>query len=135
MASSTISTILRTSVVDRDRMLAARGHGDIGLASAIAYSCNSYFGMLTATLAAPDVAPIAARFGIEPPDRDARVPPSRESVAAGESLHFGWRAPTSNLFVAASSPVFVKFSREWHSRRSTEPVPQSTALFHSLMRS
>jgi cell division protein FtsI/penicillin-binding protein 2 len=48
-----------------------RGHGEIGLTSAIAYSCNSYFRMLTANLAAPDVAPIAARFGIEPPDRDA----------------------------------------------------------------
>jgi cell division protein FtsI/penicillin-binding protein 2 len=48
-----------------------RGHGEIGLTSAIAYSCNSYFRMLTANLAAPDVAPIAANFGIEPPDRDA----------------------------------------------------------------
>jgi cell division protein FtsI/penicillin-binding protein 2 len=48
-----------------------RGHGEIGLTSAIAYSCNSYFRMLTANLAAPDVAPIAARFGIEAPDRDA----------------------------------------------------------------
>jgi cell division protein FtsI/penicillin-binding protein 2 len=61
-----------------------RGHGDIGLASAIAYSCNSYFGMLTATLAAPDVAPIAARFGIEPPDRDARG-----TALAG--IGSGWR--------------------------------------------
>jgi cell division protein FtsI/penicillin-binding protein 2 len=48
-----------------------RGHGQIGLTSAVAYSCNSYFRMLTANLAAPAVAPIAARFGIEPPDRDA----------------------------------------------------------------
>jgi cell division protein FtsI/penicillin-binding protein 2 len=51
-----------------------RGHGEIGLTSAIAYSCNSYFRMLTANLAASDVAPIAARFGIEPPDRDASGP-------------------------------------------------------------
>jgi cell division protein FtsI/penicillin-binding protein 2 len=49
-----------------------RGHGEIGLTSAIAYSCNSYFRMLTANLAATDVAPIAERFGIEPPERDAR---------------------------------------------------------------
>ena len=48
-----------------------RGHGEIDLTLAIAYSCNSYFRMLTANLAAPDVAPIAAQFGIEPPDRDA----------------------------------------------------------------
>jgi cell division protein FtsI/penicillin-binding protein 2 len=50
------------------------GHGQIGLTSAIAYSCNSYFRMLTANLAAADVAPIAARFGIEPPDRDTSGP-------------------------------------------------------------
>ncbi len=48
-----------------------RGHGEVNLTSAIAYSCNSYFRMLTAELAAADVAPIAARFGIEPPDHEA----------------------------------------------------------------
>jgi cell division protein FtsI/penicillin-binding protein 2 len=52
----------------------AHGHGEISLASAIAYSCNSYFRMLTGNLATADVAPIAARFGIEPPDRDASGP-------------------------------------------------------------
>jgi len=46
------------------------GHGEIGLTSAIAYSCNSYFRMLTANMITADVAPIAARFGIEPPDPD-----------------------------------------------------------------
>jgi len=51
-----------------------RGHGEIGLTSAIAYSCNSYFRMLTANLIAADVTPIAARFEIEPPDRDATGP-------------------------------------------------------------
>ena len=51
-----------------------RGHGEIGLTSAIAYSCNSYFRMLTANLTGADVAPIAARFGIESPDRDASGP-------------------------------------------------------------
>lgn len=50
------------------------GHGEIGLTSAIAYSCNSYFRMLTANMVAADVAPIAARFEIEPPDRDAVGP-------------------------------------------------------------
>ena len=50
------------------------GHGEIGLTSAIAYSCNSYFRILTANLIAADVAPIAARFGIEPPHRDATGP-------------------------------------------------------------
>jgi cell division protein FtsI/penicillin-binding protein 2 len=52
----------------------SHGHGEIGLTSAIAYSCNSYFRMLTANLATADVVPIAARFGIEPPDRDASGP-------------------------------------------------------------
>jgi cell division protein FtsI/penicillin-binding protein 2 len=51
-----------------------RGHGEIGLTSAIAYSCNSYFRMLTANLTAADVAPVAARFGIEPPELDAHGP-------------------------------------------------------------
>ncbi|MGA3088484.1 MAG: penicillin-binding transpeptidase domain-containing protein [Terriglobales bacterium] len=50
------------------------GHGEIGLTSAIAYSCNSYFRMLTVNMAATDIAPIVARFGIEPPDRDASGP-------------------------------------------------------------
>ena len=51
-----------------------RGHGEIGLTSAIAYSCNSYFRMLSANMVTADVAPIAARFGIEPPDPDAGGP-------------------------------------------------------------
>ena len=50
------------------------GHGEIGLTSAIAYSCNSYFRMLTANMVTADVAPIAARFGIAPPDSDAGGP-------------------------------------------------------------
>jgi cell division protein FtsI/penicillin-binding protein 2 len=60
------------------------GHGEIGLTSAIAYSCNSYFRMLTANMVSADVAPIAARFGIEPPDPDASGP-----VLAGIGSH--WR--------------------------------------------
>jgi cell division protein FtsI/penicillin-binding protein 2 len=51
-----------------------RGHGEIGLSSAIAYSCNSYFRMLTANLTGAEVAPVAERFGIEPPERDASGP-------------------------------------------------------------
>jgi cell division protein FtsI/penicillin-binding protein 2 len=48
-----------------------RGHGEIGLTLAIAYSCNSYFRTLTVEMAATDIAPIAERFGIEPPDHEA----------------------------------------------------------------
>jgi cell division protein FtsI/penicillin-binding protein 2 len=44
-----------------------RGHGDVDLPSAIAYSCNSYFRMLTAKMNAADVSPTAIRFGLEPP--------------------------------------------------------------------
>ncbi len=47
-----------------------RGHGAIDLASAIAYSCNSYFRMLTANMTAADVAPIAVRFGLQPPSAE-----------------------------------------------------------------
>ena len=50
------------------------GHGEVGLTSAIAYSCNSYFRVLTANLTATDIAPIAASFGIESPNRDASGP-------------------------------------------------------------
>jgi Penicillin binding protein transpeptidase domain len=51
-----------------------RGHGNIDLTAAIAYSCNSYFRMLTANLTAADVSPTANRFGLEPPDREATGP-------------------------------------------------------------
>lgn len=47
------------------------GHGDVDLVSAIAYSCNSYFRVLTQDLGASDVSQTADRFGIEPPDRGA----------------------------------------------------------------
>jgi len=47
------------------------GHGDVDLASAIAYSCNSYFRVLTQELVAADVSQTADRFGIEPPDSGA----------------------------------------------------------------
>jgi cell division protein FtsI/penicillin-binding protein 2 len=67
-----------------------RGHGEIDLTSAIAYSCNSYFRMLTANLGAADVAPIAARFGIAPPERDAIGP-----ALAG--IGIGWRIPPPRM--------------------------------------
>src|SRR5271157_3131717 len=44
-----------------------RGHGDVDLSSAIAYSCNSYFRVLTARMTAAEVSPTAIRFGLEPP--------------------------------------------------------------------
>jgi cell division protein FtsI/penicillin-binding protein 2 len=47
-----------------------RGHGDVDLASAIAFSCNSYFRFLTSDLNAADVLPTASRFGLDLPDRN-----------------------------------------------------------------
>jgi cell division protein FtsI/penicillin-binding protein 2 len=44
-----------------------RGHGEIGITSAIAGSCNSYFRMLTASMTSADVVPAAGRFGLDPP--------------------------------------------------------------------
>jgi hypothetical protein len=51
------------------------GHGTVGLSSAIAYSCNSYFRVLTAGITADAVAPTAARYGLP-------LPPSHLSGAA-----------------------------------------------------
>jgi len=50
------------------------GHGNINLTTAIAYSCNSYFRMLTENLTAADVSPTASRFGLEPPRNGAAGP-------------------------------------------------------------
>jgi hypothetical protein len=44
-----------------------RGHGAVDLPTAIAYSCNSYFRILTESMTAADVAPTAISFGLEPP--------------------------------------------------------------------
>ena len=68
-----------------------RGHGDVDLTTAIAYSCNSYFRMLTENLTAAEVSPTARRFGLDPPRRDAAGP-----QLAGLGAH--WR--TSPLRMA-----------------------------------
>jgi len=47
------------------------GHGSVSLTSAIAFSCNSYFRVLSAGLNAAEVSATASRFGLEPPDRSA----------------------------------------------------------------
>jgi hypothetical protein len=52
-----------------------RPHGPLALASAIAYSCNSYFRALAATLTGEQVLPIAQQFGIEAPAADLTGPP------------------------------------------------------------
>ena len=46
------------------------GHGRIGLAAAIAYSCNSYFRQLAENVSPADVEEVAARFGLHGPPGD-----------------------------------------------------------------
>jgi hypothetical protein len=48
-----------------------RGHGDMDMTSAIAYSCNSYFRSLTEDLTSTDVAGTASQYGLELPDRES----------------------------------------------------------------
>jgi hypothetical protein len=48
-----------------------RGHGDVTLTTAVAYSCNSYFQMLASALNAQEVSLTATDFGIEKPDASA----------------------------------------------------------------
>ncbi|HXL20846.1 MAG TPA: penicillin-binding transpeptidase domain-containing protein [Candidatus Dormibacteraeota bacterium] len=52
-----------------------RPHGPLTLISAIAYSCNSYFRALAATLTGEQILLIAQQFGIEPPAADLTGPP------------------------------------------------------------
>lgn len=47
-----------------------RGHGRLGLQSAIANSCNSYFRMLTRGMTAADMQPITSTFSLQPPPAD-----------------------------------------------------------------
>lgn len=51
-----------------------RGHGEIDIVSAIAYSCNSYFRMLTAKMTGADVALAAGQFGVETPPMNLSGP-------------------------------------------------------------
>jgi cell division protein FtsI/penicillin-binding protein 2 len=53
----------------------ARPHGSLNLVSAIAYSCNSYFRALAATLTGDQMLPVAEQFGLEAPSADLTGPP------------------------------------------------------------
>jgi len=44
-----------------------RGHGEIGMVSAIANSCNAYFFLLTANMTSADVVSATTRFRLDPP--------------------------------------------------------------------
>jgi cell division protein FtsI/penicillin-binding protein 2 len=51
-----------------------RGHGEIGVTSAIANSCNAYFRTLTANMHSADVLPAATEFGLDPPASELSGP-------------------------------------------------------------
>lgn len=81
-----------------------RGHGRIGLQSAIANSCNSYFRMLTRAMTAADIQPIASIFGLQPADAD---------IAGANLAGLGGRWLISPLTMARA---YVELSR-----RSDQP--------------
>jgi cell division protein FtsI/penicillin-binding protein 2 len=60
------------------------GHGKVDLSAAIAYSCNSYFRVLTSDLRTADISTTATRFGLEVPDSEA-------SGVAFAGFGSGWR--------------------------------------------
>lgn len=70
-----------------------RGHGRVDLSLAIANSCNSYFQMLTVTMTARDMSPVANTYGLEPPALDA-------SASDLRGIGTGWRI--SPLHMAAA---------------------------------
>jgi hypothetical protein len=51
-----------------------RGHGEIGLPSAVASSCNSYFRLLAAKMNSADMAPVVTAFGLDPPAAELSGP-------------------------------------------------------------
>jgi len=58
----------------QDRCWLPQGHGRVGLAEAIAYSCNAYFLALAATLSPDVLASVAQEFSLKPPDPGADAP-------------------------------------------------------------
>ena len=66
------------------------GHGQIDLTSAIAYSCNSYFRALTATLTSSDLSPTATRFALQ-------LPPFGVSNSALFGVGDHWRISPLNM--------------------------------------
>lgn len=69
------------------------GHGKVELTTAIEYSCNSYFRMLTAEMTSADVAPVAERLGLQAPDPGA-------SGMALAGIGEGWRNSPRSMAIA-----------------------------------
>jgi len=61
-----------------------RGHGEIGLPSAIANSCNSYFRLLTVKMNSADLIPVATEFGLDPPASELSGP---DLIGVGNRWH------------------------------------------------
>lgn len=72
------------------------GHGKVDLSSAIAYSCNSYFRVLTSDLRTADISTTAMRFGLEAPDPEA-------SGVAFAGFGSGWRVSPMRMAQAYRS--------------------------------
>jgi Penicillin binding protein transpeptidase domain len=51
-----------------------RGHGEIGLPSAVANSCNSYFRLLAAKMNSADMVPAATEYGLDLPTSELSGP-------------------------------------------------------------
>ncbi len=66
------------------------GHKRIGIADALAHSCNSYFRQLTKEVLPVQIEAVAARFGLAPPSPDA-------SSTAYLGLGTQWRITPINL--------------------------------------
>ncbi len=66
-----------------------RGHGTVDLTSAIAYSCNSYFRLLTTNMTAAEVSPTATRFGLESPAPEIAGPALAGLGSRGETASAG----------------------------------------------
>ena len=95
------------------------GHGEVDLTSAIAFSCNSYFRLLTADLSAADLLPTATHFGLDLPDGDMqgaelaglgsrwRISPMHMAHAYLELLH-GRQQPAISRILAGMQRSAVR---------------------------
>src|ERR1017187_340665 len=75
------------------------GHGAVDLTSAIAYSCNSYFRVLTVNMTAAEVSPTATRFGLQSPAAGISGPAlaGLGSHAASDRDHDEWLIAPLNM--------------------------------------
>ena len=94
----------------------ARGHGKVELTTAIEYSCNSYFRMLTAEMTSADIAPLAVSLGLRAPDPGA-------SPIALAGIGVDWQ--NSPLRMAAAYLELVRRREQPGVRQIIEGMEQS----------